>query len=48
MHVFDIQNNRRTVLDANSFHVLHTNPVELPMAQGYDAVVLARISHKMK
>lgn len=45
VHVFDILNNRRTVLDAKSFRVLHTNRLELSLAGGYDAVVLDDTSY---
>jgi hypothetical protein len=45
VHVFDINNNRRTVLDERSFEVLHTNPHELPIAAGYDAIVLDDTSY---
>jgi hypothetical protein len=40
IHVFDVDNLRRTVLDAESFEVLHTNPLRLYGNYCCDAAVL--------
>ena len=45
VHVFDMINNRRTALDGRSFEVLHTNRHDLPIVQGYGAVVLDDTSY---